>query len=779
MERARSTVRNSPSHRKLRDPFLLRLGRSTARHPLAFVLTWLVLVVAGFAASLGLLGTPALFDRLESGPVEAPGQALTASALISATDDSTLDVVLRVDGAELASPELTQAVAELVDRLGQIPGVGAVHSPMTTQGWPTAPESQLLVGDNDPVSGRFLITVGAGDVPGSPLQERVTQELESNSEELLAPHADQLQIGGTGLLIDDIVHQMERDLATGEGIALPLSLLLMVFVFGGFVAAGMPIVGAIASISGALTTLLAFSVFIELDVTVVNIVTVMGLALCIDYGLLLVSRFREELARIAPAVASTDLTKTQIHDAVGGAVATAGRTILFSALIVGISLSGLLIFEAPLVRAIGAAGVSTVVLAMLVALTLVPALCALGARRLGRRKGAEAAPEDGVFSRLARLVQKQPVLIALAAVLVLLALAAPALGIRLNSSGAELLPVGAAQRVFYEEFQRDFPALATPTVTVVAQATPEQAQAWATELAELPGVTRVNPPLDLGSLPPDIDAPGADPGGAGLVSIELHTAGGEMGDEARDLARTLRDQGAESLESPGFPTWVTGSAASLLDFNDSVRARAVWAALWIGGATFILLFLLTGSVVIPIKALILNVVSLGASLGILVWAFQDGHLESLLNFTGTGGIESVIPLLVLAFGFGLSMDYEVFLLARIIELHEQGYDDDTAVRLGLQRSGRIITSAALIMVIVFAGFAAGQMLVIKQTGFALAVAVAIDATIVRMVIVPATMTMMGRWNWWAPAWLKRIHAKYGVSEHSSPITRVHQTPISS
>ena len=197
--------------------------------------------------------------------------------------------------------------------------------------------------------------------------------------------------------------------------------------------------------------------------------------------------------------------------------------------------------------------------------------------------------------------------------------------------------------------------------------------------------------------------------------------------------------------------------------------RAPWAALWIAGATFLLLFLLTGSVVIPVKALVLNVVSLGASLGILVWVFQYGNLESVLRFDSAGGIESVIPLLVLAFGFGLSMDYEVFLLARIIELHEQGYDDDTAVRLGLQRSGRIITSAALIMVIVFAGFAAGQMLVIKQTGLALAVAVLIDATVVRMVIVPATMTMLGRWNWWAPGWMKRLHARYGVREHSSPV----------
>jgi len=305
-------------------------------------------------------------------------------------------------------------------------------------------------------------------------------------------------------------------------------------------------------------------------------------------------------------------------------------------------------------------------------------------------------------------------------------------------------------------------------VTVVAQATPDQVKGWVPELEALGGVTRVDPPQDLGAYPVGVDAEGADPDGPGLFSVAIHTEGGAMDDAARDTSETLR------TANPGFPTWTTGQAASLQDFTEAVADRAPWAALWIGGATFVLLFLLTGSVVIPLKALVLNVVSLGASLGVLAWVFQDGHLESLLRFDSTGGIESVIPLLVLAFGFGLSMDYEVFLLARIIELHEQGHDDDTAVRLGLQRSGRIITSAALIMVIVFAGFAAGEMLVIKQTGFALAVAVLVDATIVRMVIVPATMTMLGRWNWWAPAWMKRIHAQYGVSEHSSPLAEPHR-----
>jgi putative drug exporter of the RND superfamily len=746
-------------------PLLFRLGRSAARHRGRYVGTWLVLVALGFVTSLGLVGNESLFDRLESGDIEAPGQAQAGRDLLSASGEQGLTVMLRVDGADVLDPGLAAAVEDVVTRVRRVDGVGDVQAPMTTPGWPRQPSSLALVGDNDPASGSFVIVADTGGDQVGPVQDAVVEELEQAGDELLAPYAERLTVGGTGLLVEDIVGQIKDDLARGEGIALPLSLVLMVFVFGGFVAAGMPILGAVAAISGGLAILLGFSHVLSLDASVVNIVTVMGLALSIDYGLLLVSRFREELARVAPGVGSHDLSRQQVEDAVAGAVATAGRTVLFSGLIVGISLSGLMLFQAPVMRAIGAAGVSVVVVALVVALTLVPALCALGAKRLGDRRGAEAAPEEGVFSTLAAAGKRRPGLTTLASLAVLFLLALPVLDLRLNTSGVELLPADAEQRVFLESLDADFPALAAPTVTVVAQATTDQVAAWVPQVEALDGVTRVDPPRDLGALPDDVDAPGSDPDGPGLVSIGVHTEGGSMDDPARDVSSALRDA------QPGFPTWTTGQAASLQDFTAAVVDRAPWAALWIAGATFLLLFLLTGSVVIPVKALVLNVVSLGASLGITVWVFQYGHLEPVLRFDSAGGIESVIPLLVLAFGFGLSMDYEVFLLARIIELHEQGYDDDVAVRLGLQRSGRIITSAALIMVIVFAGFAAGQMLVIKQTGLALAVAVLIDATLVRMVIVPATMTMLGRWNWWAPAWMKRLHVRYGVSEHSSPLTR--------
>ncbi|MGB7425066.1 MAG: MMPL family transporter [Ornithinimicrobium sp.] len=733
-------------HRRASSPALLRLGRSTARHPWRYVATWTVLIMLSFAASLGVLTGQSVFDRLTSGTTEAPGEAQDAYDLLSSSDEESATVLVAVSGADVLAPQTAAAVDTAVEDLAAIDEVSDVQSPMTSPGWPQSPEAFAFVAEQDPASGGFMVVVTMPAELSQSAQEEVVAEVERIAPQALDPISEAVQVGGVTQLIDDINAQVASDLAKGEGLALPASLIVLVVVFGGFLAAGMPIVGAVASIGGGLAILLGFSYVMDLDATVVNIVTVMGLALCIDYGLLMVSRFREEVVAVAPGVPHRDLSDEQIASAVSGAVSTAGRTVLFSALIVGISLSGLTLFEAPIMRAIGAAGVAVVLVALVVALTLVPALCALAARRLGKRRGAELSGDDGWFSALARVVQRRPAVTMVAAVLVLLTLASPVLGMRLTSSGVELLPKDAEQRVFFEMLDEDYPALAGADITVVAEGPVQDVQTWATDtVADLPGVDAIE------SVTPEAE----------FTVVRIATQGGPTDDAARELVEALR------ADRPDFDILVAGQAASLADFVQSMFDRAPYAVAWIAGATFVLLFLLTGSVVIPAKALILNVISLGASLGLTTWVFQVPHLEGLLNFTSAGGVESIIPLLVLAFGFGLSMDYEVFLLARIIELHESGYDDNTAVRLGLQRSGRIITSAALIMVIVFSGFAFGDMLAIKQTGFALATAVFIDATLVRMVLVPATMTLLGRWNWWAPAFLRPVHDRFGVTEHGS------------
>jgi RND superfamily putative drug exporter len=240
--------------------------------------------------------------------------------------------------------------------------------------------------------------------------------------------------------------------------------------------------------------------------------------------------------------------------------------------------------------------------------------------------------------------------------------------------------------------------------------------------------------------------------------VAIRVSGPPASDEAQDLVTTI------TALNPGFETYVGGQASGQIDFLDSMSRGAPYAVALVVIGTFVLLFLMTGSVVIPVKALVLNVISLGAALGVVVWIFQDGNLEGLLNFSSVGAVESMVPFLVLAFGFGLSMDYEVFLLSRIAEEYEAGAPSDRAVSLGLQRTGRIITSAALLIVIVFAGFIAGDILIIKEMGTALVAAVLIDATIVRMLLVPATMTILGQWNWWAPGPLRRLHERFGIRE---------------
>jgi RND superfamily putative drug exporter len=733
------------------------LGRTIARRPRWFAFTWTALIAAGFAtATLGVTGE-SLFDRLSAGAPEVPSESLTGQDLLAATSDAGPTLTLLLDGVDPADPAVAAAVTRARDDLTGTLGVRSVTDPYA---WPQGPA--------DPRAAALLATDGRGLLvtvetePGLPqpradaLRNQVTDRLEQVADGLPGATAT---VGGIGPLVDAITGQIGPDLARGEAIALPVSMLVMVVVFGGFLAAGLPLAGAVAAIAGGLSSLLAFSYLIDLDASVVNVVTVLGLGLCIDYGLLLVSRYREEVTRLSAATRRPE--RQALDDALEHTMATAGRTVLFSGVTVAISLSGLMFFDASILRAVGAAGVSVVIVAMVAALTFVPSLLALagqrmvrpgithwvpGLRRAARRLG-DVPPAEGAFSRLARGVQRRPLVVVGAVLVVLVVAALPLLQMRLVSSGAALLPQSSTQRRFFDALDARFPAAAAAPVVVVARATGAPVTAWAATLADLPGVASVAPPRQQG------DA------ASGVVSVvDVRVDGSVHSAVAKDVVHRLRS------DRPDFPILVTGQTAALVDFVDAIAARAPLAGGLVVLATFLLLFLMTGSLLVPVKALLMNVVSLGASFGVLVWVFQDGHLEGMLGFTSAGGIETTIPALVLAFGFGLAMDYEVFLLSRIKEFRDAGEDNDAAVVHGLQRSGRIITSAALIVVIVFAGFVAGKLLVIKQTGVALAVAVAVDATLVRMLLVPATMTLLGEWNWWAPAPLRRLHARFGLRE---------------
>ncbi|OCI31980.1 MMPL family transporter [Oerskovia enterophila] len=742
------------------------LGRAVAHRPRLTVAVWVVLTVLGFALAVVGVHGESLFDRLTTGEPAVPGsQSERGTQILTDQDTTGEEISLLVSGADPADPAVAEAMDPVHQQLDAITGVATVVDPFVIPGGVETEAAQSLVAaDGDGFLVSVTLEAGLDEQTTAVAASDVVERLEAVPADLAeaAPGATGL-VSSNDLIVEAITSQVEKDLTTGEMIALPIALLVMVLVFGGFLAAAMPMAGAIASIGAGLGVLLALSYPLTIDASVVNVVTLLGLGLSIDYGLLIVSRFREELHRLvderdpSPAGTPDPAARTEVTTAVVRTMATAGRTVAFSALTVAISIAGLMVFEPDILRAIGAAGLAIILIAVATAMTLVPALLALAGHRLvapsvlsrvpGLRavlaRTADVQSDEGVFSRLTGRVQRHPVWVMLGTVAVLIVLALPVLGLQMRNSGIELLPQSSPQREFVDEVTAQFPASEAPDLRVVTDSTPEQAQAWAEEIAGLEHVERVDPAVAVGT----------DHAVVG-VHVDTDDAGGPEAVAVVDEVRAL---------DPGFDFYVTGQAAGQVDFRAALADRVWWAVGIVVVATFVLLFLMTGSVLIPVKALLTNALSLAASLGVLVWVFQEGHLEGVLDFSSAGGIETYVVALVIAFAFGLAMDYEVFLLSRIKELHDAGLSNDEAVRLGLQRSGRIITSAAAIIIVVFAGFVFGELLVIKEVGFALAVAVFIDATIVRILLVPATMTLLGRANWWAPKHLRWLYSRFSIT----------------
>jgi RND superfamily putative drug exporter len=741
-----------------------RLGLTVARHPRLTVLTWAVVAVACLFLALVGVGGQNLFDRLTTGEPTVPGSdSARAGELLSETSTAGASLSLVVQGVDPATEGLADALAPARDDVAGVEGVVSVIDPFVLPDGPANPAAApLLAQDGD----GFLMVAELDPALSADDRDAALADVERHLAAVpdaldgVAPGATGL-VGGGSLIVSAITDQVKQDLTTGEAIALPVALLIMVLVFGGFLAAAMPMVGALASIAGGLGALVALShVMADLESSVVNVVTVLGLGLSIDYGLLIVSRFREELGRTLGDDAGAGARRRRGDGAVLAALLTtmrtAGRTVAFSALTVAISIAGLLVFRQDILRAFGAGAVAVIVFAVATALTLVPALLVLTGRRLARpgllsrvpvlrgllARTADVQADEGVFSRLATRVQRRPWWVMGGTLAVLLVLATPLLHLELRNSTTELLPLSSPQREFVALLAEQYPASSSPSVTVVARTGAAEAAAVVPQIEALPGVASVDTPATRDSVVViGVRPEGTDPGGT----------------TAQEVVHGLRD-----LDLP-FDAYVGGQAANQIDFTDALLDRAPWALGIVAAATLVLLFLMTGSVLVPVKALLTNAVSLCASLGVLVWVFQDGHLSGLLGFEPTGGIETYVIALVIAFAFGLAMDYEVFLLSRIKELHDAGVPNDEAVRLGLQRSGRVITSAAAIIVAVFAGFVAGELLVIKEVGFSLAVAVLVDATLVRLLLVPATMTVLQEANWWAPGPLKRLHARLAIT----------------
>ncbi|MFJ2777940.1 MMPL family transporter [Kitasatospora sp. NPDC087315] len=695
------------------DGRLAALGRFCFRHRRWVLGFWAVVLVVGV-----LIGGR-VFAGSVAGASSASSEADRGGAVVAAADPVRGTVTAVVDGRPVDDQAVRDAVTRATAEIAALPGVSSV-----TDAYGTDPAAAALRSADGNAS---LISVRMAETSTDAQTGAVTQRLAD-----LKADGAHVTVGGDLVLQDEVKKQTERDTRFGEIVTLPLTLIVMVLVFGGLAAASLPVIGAVASVGGALLAMFGFSKLMDIDTSVLPIATVLGLGLSIDYALLMVNRFREERGQGASIDAAVERT-----------AATAGRTVAFSGLTVAVALSGLFIFTSPVLGAVAAAGVSVVVIAVAAALTLIPALLGFAGRRI--KAPAAPVPDEGFFSRTVRRVRKRAVPVALACTALLMAAGAPFLHAEMRNSGAAVLPAASAGRQVADTIDQRFPQVSPAAVTVVVESGAPAAQAYADSVvAKLPGVSGVR------AVTPVTDT---------LSTIDVLVHGDPQGGPAKQVVEELRaDRG-------GLTTYVTGGAASVVDFQHELLTRGPWALGLVAVGTLILLFLMTGSVVMPVKALLMNLLSLGASLGALTLIFQDGYFSGLLGFSPTGGLETFIPVLVFAFAFGLSMDYEVFLLARIKELRDKGHSCTRAVELGVQRSGKIITSAALLMVIVFAGFAAGDMLMVKQMGIALAVAVAVDATLVRCLLVPAAMSLFGEFNWWAPAPLRRLHRRFGLSEH--------------
>jgi trehalose monomycolate/heme transporter len=558
-----------------------------------------------------------------------------------------------------------------------------------------------------------------------------------------------VQVGGDNGVFADINSRVKDSIGRAEMWSMPVLLVLLSVVFGSVAAASLPLAVGGLAILGSFIALRVISFGTDVSVFAVNIVTILGLGLAIDYGLFMVSRFREELRRGASS-----------SDAVVKTMATAGRTVAVSAVTIAVSLAGLLLFPQTFLKSMGYGGISAVLVAALAALTVLPALLAvLGPRvdALAVRRRHMVGNERGFWFRWANAVMRRPILFAVPVVALLLALATPFLHVKWGGIDARMEPKSAESRQVSDALVRDFPANGSTAIqAAVSLDGPADSAAGQAALQEYS------------------QAAGSVPGATGArvvaargdtARVDISYRGEALDSQAKSVLKEVR-----ALPYPNHVqnVLVGGSTAEVVDRLHSLGSRLPWMGLVVVLATFVLLFLAFGSIVVPLKALAMNVLSLGASFGVVTLIFQDGHLSGLLGFTPTGVVEATQPVLVLAIIFGLSMDYEVFLLSRVREQYDRTGDNRLAVATGIQRTGRIISAAALLLMVVVGAFSASSITFIKLIGVAMLVALLVDATIVRLILVPATMRLLGDANWWAPRPLRRFYARYGIRESQAP-----------
>ena len=675
-------------------------------------------IVAIFSS--GAIGT-SVFGKLDSGGYNDP-KSDSAKAFEYLTDVFKVKdpaVVLVVETTQgVNDPAVVAAAAKLETSIKGEPGVGSTLSYWSAGGAPTLKSSD---------SNSAFLFIYSEDIEWDNVQslgKRIQEKYDGRFENLA------VYASGTGVFAHAINTKIADDLKLSEAISIPLTFILLVFVFGGLVASAMPLLVGVSAILGSLLVIYLLTLFTGVSVFALNLITGLGLGLGIDYSLLVVNRFREEL----------HAGKT-VDEAIKKTVATAGKTVFYSGLTVVITLAALMLFPLMYLKSFGYAGVTVVVMAVLGALIALPALLAILGKRIDKavvRKGALTPKEDGRWAQTARFVMRKPVPVVVLSLVILTVLAAPIKNIVFSQVDSRVLPASNPAAYAAQLITERFPGQEGNPIEVIipgGASKIEQIKNYTQEIAKVAGVVRVGEPQILGN---DVRV------------IAVHDMGPRT-PAAEALIKEIR-----LIPSPD-QTLIGGVAADYADTQIGIAKTMPWALTWIAIGVLVLLFVFTGSLILPIKAVILNILSLAATLGVITWIFVDGNLKWLVgDFTTTGSVDTGSIILVAVVAFGLSMDYELFLLSRIKEEHDAGRSNIESVATGLQRSARIITAAAGLLAIVFASFVLSGVTSIKMLGFGVAFAIILDATLVRALLVPALMRLFGERNWWAPKSLKRF-----------------------
>ncbi len=683
-----------------------------------------VLIFAGvFFVCAGALGS-GVADRLDPYGADDPDkEAFIAKEKLEAAGYRDPQAIVLIQDADPTTPEGAERVTEIANTVSGVEGVRGVSGFLETK------------------SDAFVSKDGQSTYVAVQFEATDDSALQDTGEALVSEFEgdDNVLVGGNAVAQQQINENVESDLQRAELLAFPILFLLSLLFFRSLVAAALPLlIGGLAIVSTFLLLTVASEIG-SISIFALNLVTGLGLGLAIDYSLFVVSRYREEIAKTGAGMPALRRT-----------MATAGRTVAYSSVTVAGALAALAVFPQRFLYSMGIGGALVALAAALISLTVLPAILALLGDRvnslspkfLQRRAESDSRPAtEGFWYRLSRTVMRVPGRIALASATFLIVLGIPFFNINFTSVDAQVLPEETSARMVDNELRAEFPPFRDSPVQVYAEGSKAEVESLASEAARLDGVAEVLPPQQL-----DGDA----------WAIEVVSQNAPLDEQSQDLVASLRDVDETSL--------VTGFTANFVDLQDSLAEHLPLVLLIVGLVTVVVLFLMTGSVVLPIKQLIMNLLGLSAVFGILVFIFQDGRLEGLLGYTSDGGLESTQPLLLFAVAFGLSTDYGVFLLSRIKEARDAGASDSESVAIGLERTGRIVTAAALLFCIAIGSFVTSEILFIKQVGLGTALAVLIDATIIRALLVPSLMELLGKWNWWAPAPLKRLHGRFGLSE---------------